>query len=129
MSELILSSGGIAIFVVPIVILAMFVFFFSPVAGTVIVLMLIPIIPVGLAINSHMKIERRALAENYIQDTMSRYACLDDVEGFVDDGNALRVKESGKNYKIITLEKKSGFPNGVTFTIKDDYSYTVHGFY
>ena len=129
MSELILSSGGIAIFVVPIVILAMFVFFFSPVAGTVIVLMLIPIIPVGLAINSHMKIERRALAENYIQDTMSRYACLDDVEGFEDDGNALRVKESGKNYTIITLEKKSGFPNGVTFTIKDDYSYTVHGFY
>jgi len=56
-----------------------------------------------------MKIERRALAENYIQDTMSRYACLDDVEGFEDDGNALRVKESGKNYKIITLEKKVRF--------------------
>ena len=59
---------------------------------------------------------------------MSHYASLDDVEGFEGNESSLRVKESGKNYKIITLEKRTGYPHNVTFTIKDDYSYTVRGY-
>ena len=129
MSEIFLSHP--AFFVIPIAILIVLVIGAANDTAAIVAMLLLPfvVLPIGSSIDSVSIAQRRALAESYIQETMSRYACLDDVEGFDDDEETLRVKESGRNYKIIVLEKKTGkLPDTVKFTIKDDYSYTVNGF-
>lgn len=129
MSEILLSYG-IWPFLGPIVmVIALVAWLVNFTAGFITTLLFLLIGPlISSSIEYGLSAERRALAESYIQKTMSHYASLDDVEGFEGNESSLRVKESGKNYKIITLEKRTGYPHNVTFTIKDDYSYTVHGY-
>ena len=101
MSEIFLSHP--AFFVIPIAILIVLVIGAANDTAAIVAMLLLPfvVLPIGSSIDSVSIAQRRALAESYIQETMSRYACLDDVEGFDDDEETLRVKESGRNYKII----------------------------
>jgi hypothetical protein len=78
-------SFSSSFFVIPIAILIVLVIGAANDTAAIVAMLLLPfvVLPIGSSIDSVSIAQRRALAESYIQETMSRYACLDDVEGSV----------------------------------------------
>lgn len=121
-------THGVSIFIIIFLMITMFISLFANSGYLLLICFLIALFstPPAFMLDNCLDNQRKIQAESFIQEKMSSYSSLADIEEYsYYDGRQLELLRTGNDYKIIRIQRPYDIPSSVTFEIHDDFSYKV----